>query len=47
MTLLCSWVCMYDQAGLQLYTTEKNLDKDIDEGFKDVKDETGSIPLFP
>ena len=28
-----------------LYNRE-NLDKDIDEGFKDVKDETGSIPLF-
>ena len=40
---------LYDQAGFQLYTTEENLDKDIDEGFKDVEDEDapiGSIPPF-
>ena len=40
---------LYDQAGFQLYTTEENLDKDIDEGFEDVEDEDapiGSIPPF-
>ena len=39
---------LYDQAGLQLISSEDNLDREIDEGFEDVEDEltTGSIPIL-
>ena len=39
---------LYDQAGLQLISSEDNLDREIYEGFEDVEDEltTGSIPIL-
>ena len=39
---------LYDQAGLCLYSSEENLDREIDEGFENAEDElmAASMPTF-